>query len=147
MSDHAESLSVALFSEIFMADQLARTALTKALPKGMELSHFSVLNHLANVGEAKSPAQLARTFHVTRGAMTNTLGKLEWAGHVHIHPDWDDARRKLVTISPAGRKARDTALSAIAPIIADVVQAIGPDKVRAALPVLREIRARFDEQA
>lgn len=145
MSDSAESLSVALFSEMFMADQLARTALTKVLPKGMELSHFSVLNHLANVVEPKSPAQLARTFHVTRGAMTNTLGKLEWAGHVHIHPDWDDARRKLVTISPAGRKARDTALSAIAPIIADVVSKIGPDKVRAALPVLREIRARFDE--
>ncbi|OIP86844.1 MAG: MarR family transcriptional regulator [Rhodobacterales bacterium CG2_30_65_12] len=146
MSDPAESLSVALFSEMFMADQLARTALSKALPKGMELSHFSVLNHLANAGEAKSPAQLARTFHVTRGAMTNTLGKLEWAGHVHIHPDWDDARRKLVTISPAGRKARDTALSAIAPIIADVVATIGPEKVRAAIPVLREIRARFDQQ-
>jgi DNA-binding MarR family transcriptional regulator len=146
MSDHAESLSVALFSEMFMADQLARTALSKVLPKGMELSHFSVLNHLANVAEPKSPAQLARTFHVTRGAMTNTLGKLEWAGHVHIHPDWDDARRKQVTISPAGRKARDAALSAIAPIIADVVATIGPDKVRAALPVLREIRARFDQQ-
>ena len=146
MSDPAESLSVALFSEMFMADQLARTALSKALPKGMELSHFSVLNHLANAGEAKSPAQLARTFHVTRGAMTNTLGKLEWAGHVPIHPDWDDARRKLVTISPAGRKARDTALSAIAPIIADVVATIGPEKVRAAIPVLREIRARFDQQ-
>jgi DNA-binding MarR family transcriptional regulator len=147
MSDHAESLSVALFSEMFMADQLARTALSKALPKGMELSHFSVLNHLAHVAEPKSPGQLARTFHVTRGAMTNTLGKLEWAGHVHIHPDWDDARRKIVTISPAGRKARETALSAISPIIADVVEKIGPDKVRAALPVLREIRARFDEQA
>jgi DNA-binding MarR family transcriptional regulator len=146
MSDHADSLSVALFSEMFMADQLARTALSKILPKGMELSHFSVLNHLANVAEPKSPAQLARTFHVTRGAMTNTLGKLEWAGHVHIHPDWDDARRKLVTISPAGRKARDTALASIAPIIADVVATIGPDKVRAAIPVLREIRARFDQQ-
>lgn len=146
MSDTAESLSVALFSEMFMADQLARTALTKALPKGMEISHFSVLNHLANVAEAKSPAQLARTFHVTRGAMTNTLGKLEWAGHVHIHPDWDDARRKLVTISPAGRKARDSALSAIAPIIEEVVQEIGTEKVRAALPVLREIRAKFDQQ-
>jgi len=146
MSDPAESLSVALFSEMFMADQLARTALSKALPKGMELSHFSVLNQPAKDGEAKSPAQLARTFHVTRGAMTNTLGKLEWAGHVHIHPDWDDARRKLVTISPAGRKARDTALSAIAPIIADVVATIGPEKVRAAIPVLREIRARFDQQ-
>ena len=146
MSDQTtENLSVALFSEMFMADQLARTALTKALPKGMELSHFSVLNHLAGSGEARSPAQLARAFHVTRGAMTNTLAKLEWAGHVNIHPDWDDARRKLVTISPAGRKARDTALSAIAPIIAEVVEAIGTDKVRAALPVLREIRARFDQ--
>lgn len=147
MTDHsADNLSVALFSEIFMADQLARNALSKALPKGMEISHFSVLNHLSHAGEAKSPAQLARTFHVTRGAMTNTLNKLEWAGHVHVHPDWDDARRKLVTISPAGRKARDAALAAIAPIIADVVHTIGVDKVRAALPVLREVRARFDEQ-
>jgi DNA-binding MarR family transcriptional regulator len=64
---------------------------------------------------------------------------------VHIHPDWDDARRKLVTISPAGRAARDAALSAIAPVISDVVSRIGPDKVRAALPVLREIREQFDK--
>ncbi|HHC30258.1 MAG TPA: MarR family transcriptional regulator, partial [Rhodobacterales bacterium] len=85
MADQADSLSSALFSEMFMADQLARTALSKALPKGMELSHFSVLNHLANAGGPKSPAQIARVFHLTRGAMTNTLGKLEWAGHVHIH--------------------------------------------------------------
>jgi DNA-binding MarR family transcriptional regulator len=146
MPDSSENLSVALFSEMFMADQLARNALSRVLPKGMELSHFSVLNHLAGAGEAKTPAQLARTFHVTRGAMTNTLGKLEWAGHVHIHPDWDDARRKQVTISPAGRAARDAALAAIAPLIADVVSRIGPDKVRAALPVLREIRERFDQQ-
>lgn len=145
MSDTAESLSVALFSEMFMADQLARNRLSKALPKGMELSHFSVLNHLARSGEERSPAQLAKTFHVTRGAMTNTLSKLEWAGHVHIRPDWDDARRKFVTISPAGRAARDAALQAIVPIIADVVASIGVDKVRAALPVLREVRERFDE--
>ncbi|WP_298499190.1 MarR family transcriptional regulator [uncultured Maritimibacter sp.] len=140
-----DSLSVALFSEMFMADQLARTALSKALPKGMELSHFSVLNHLARAGEAKSPAQLAKSFHVTRGAMTNTLNKLEWAGHIHVHPDWDDARRKQVTISPAGRKARDAALTAITPIIGDVVRSIGHDKVRAVLPVLREMRTKFDE--
>lgn len=147
MSDQAtDNLSVALFSEMFMADQLARTSLTKALPKGMEISHFSLLNHLARAGEAKSPAQLAKAFHVTRGAMTNTLNKLEWAGYIHVHPDWDDARRKQVTISPAGRKARDAALAAIIPVIADVVKSIGVDKVRTALPVLREIREKFDEQ-
>ncbi len=142
----ADSLSVALFSEMLMADQLARTALSKALPKGMELSHFSVLNHLARAGEPKSPAQLAKSFHVTRGAMTNTLNKLEWAGHIHIHPDWDDARRKQVTISPAGRKARDAALASITPIISDVVRSIGTEKVRSMLPILRAMRERFDAQ-
>lgn len=146
MSDSADSLSVVLFSEMFMADQLARTRLSKVLPKGMELSHFSVLNHLARIGEERSPAQLARSFHVTRGAMTNTLNKLEWAGHIHIRPDWDDARRKFVSISPAGRAARDAALSAIAPILAGAVEEIGLDRVRAALPVLRELRERFDQE-
>ena len=140
-----DSLAVALFSEIFMADQLARNRLSRALPKGMEISHFSVLNHLARIGDERTPAQLAKTFHVTRGAMTNTLGKLEIAGHVHVRPDRDDARRKLVTISPAGRAARDAAIAAIAPIVVEVVEAIGAETVRSALPVLREERTSFGD--
>lgn len=145
MTEPKDPLAVALLSELFMADQLARARLKRALPKGMEISHFSVMNYLARSGAERTPAQLARVFHVTRGAMTNTLGKLERAGYVHIFPDWDDARRKLVSISPAGRRARDVALAAIEPIVADVVEAIGPEKVRIALPVLRELRLRFDE--
>jgi len=141
----SESLAVSLFGELFMADQLARSRLSKALPKGMELSHFTVLNHLARINEERSPAQLAQAFHVTRGAMTNTLNKLEWAGHVHIRPDWDDARRKMVSISPAGRRARDAAIAAVSPIIQEVVADIGADKVRAALPVLRALRQRLGE--
>jgi len=143
MAESNESLAVTLFSEVFMADQLARNRISRVLPKGMELSHFSVLNHLAHLGDERTPAQLADTFHVTRGAMTNTLAKLEWAGHVHIRPDWDDARRKFVSISPAGRAARDAALAAVAPILGDVVKAIGTQRVRAVLPVLRELRARL----
>jgi DNA-binding MarR family transcriptional regulator len=140
-----DPLSVALFSEVFMADQLARNRISRALPKGMELSHFSVLNHLARSGEEKTPAQLARIFHVTRGAMTNTLGRLEWAGHIHVRPDWDDARRKLVAISPAGRRAREAAIAAIAPILSETVREIGAERVRQALPVIREMRLRFEE--
>jgi len=144
MSSNDDPLAIALFSELFMADQLARSLLTKALPKGMELSHFSVLNHLARSNEERSPAQLARLFHVTRGAMTNTLNRLEIAGHVHIRPDWDDARRKFVAISPAGRAARDAALQSIAPILSRTVQEVGADRVRAALPVIREMRIELE---
>ena len=144
MAEPRDPLAVALFSEVFMADQLARNLISRVLPKGMEISHFSVLNHLCHVQDERSPAQLADTFHVTRGAMTNTLSKLEWAGHVHIRPDWDDARRKFVSISPAGKAARDAAVAAITPLIGDVVQKIGEDRMRAALPVLREIRQRLE---
>jgi DNA-binding MarR family transcriptional regulator len=140
MNNDSNRLAIMLFSEILGADQILRSRLGKVLPKGMEISHFSVLNHLAWRDAERSPAQLAETFNVTRGAMTNTLTKLEWAGYVHIRPDWDDARRKLVTISPAGRQARDTALSAIAPMITQVVERLGEDKARAALPILRELR-------
>ena len=145
MADQTDPLAVVLFSEVFMAGQLASNRVSRALPKGMELSHFSVLNHLAHVNAERSPAQLAEAFHVTRGAMTNTLAKLEWAGHVHIRPDWDDARRKFVSISPSGRAARDAALAAITPVVGEIVRAVGADKVRGALPVLREIRAMLGE--
>ena len=145
MSDQTQNLAVTLFSEILAVDQLARSSVARALPKGMELSHFSVLNHLAHTNAERSPAQLAKTFHLTRGAMTNTLSKLEWAGWVHVRPDWEDARRKMVAISPSGIAARDAAVAAIAPVIAQVGDTVGADKVRIALPVLREMRVQLSK--
>lgn len=146
-TDRTEDMAVALFGELFMVDQLARNRITRVLPRGMELSHFSVLNHLARAGDERTPAQLAKAFHVTRGAMTNTLSRLEWAGHIHIRPDWDDARRKFVAISPSGRAARDAAVQSVAPLIAEVVDALGADRVRAVLPVLREMRLRLEDES
>ncbi|MBI1417188.1 MAG: MarR family transcriptional regulator [Limimaricola sp.] len=145
MNDPGNSLAVTLFSEILMVEQLARSNVARVLPKGMELSHFAVLNLLAHVGGERSPAQLAKAFHLTRGAMTNTLGKLEWAGWIHVRPDWEDARRKMVSISPAGLAARDAGLAAITPLIADVVAKVGAEKVRSTLPLLRELRQRLSE--
>jgi DNA-binding MarR family transcriptional regulator len=144
MSERTDDIAVALFGELFMADQLARNLVSKALPKGMELSHFSVLNHLARGAGERTPAQLARAFHVTRGAMTNTLTKLEFAGHIHIRPDWDDARQKFVSLSPSGRAARDAAVQAVVPLIAEVVRLLGEDRVRALVPVLRELRISLE---
>ena len=143
MNGDGKSLAILLFSEMLAADQSVRGRLTRVLPKGMEISHFSVLNHLAWASEESTPARLAEKFNVTRGAMTNTLNKLEWAGYVHIRPDWDDARRKLVSISPAGRAARDAAFDALTPMFDQVVDDLGEDHVRAALSILREMRKRL----
>lgn len=145
MNNQNNNLAVTLFSELLAVDQLAKTRLVRVLPKGMELSHFSVLNHLAHSGGERSPGQLAKTFHLTRGAMTNTLNKLDWAGWVHIRPDWDDARRKMVAISPAGQAARDAAIAAIAPLIADTVKNMGDEKLKVVLPLLRELRQKLSD--
>jgi DNA-binding MarR family transcriptional regulator len=134
------SLAIALLSELVAADQMIKATLSRKLPKGMELSHFSVLNHLNNSGE-KNPAQLARNFHLTKGAMTNTLQRLESAGYIHVRPDWDDARRKQVSISTAGRTARDMALAQLVPMFKKIVEDLGAEEIRQALPILRDIRA------
>lgn len=145
MVDDTHSLAVMLFSEILTADQLLRNKLGRVLPKGMEISHFSVLNHLAAKSSERTPAQLAKSFHLTRGAMTNTLSKLEWAGHVHIRPDWDDARRKLVSISPSGRAARDAALLKMGPVISEIVGDMGADRLSTVLPILRDLRLKLEQ--
>ena len=145
MPEESNALATMLFSELLTADQLLRNKLGRVLPKGMEISHFSVLNYLASTSSERTPTQLAKSFHLTRGAMTNTLGKLERAGYIHIRPDWDDARRKQVAISPAGRSARDVALAGIGPVIEKLVTEMGGDKLRLALPFLRDLRLKLEQ--
>ena len=142
--DSENSLAVSLFGEILTLDQLVRNRLAKVLPKGMELSHFSVLNQLSHTKTERTPAQIAKSFRVTRGAITNTLNKLEVSGYVHVRPDWDDARRKMVSISPAGIVARNNALTAVTPIINELVSEMGEERLKAIVPILRELRQKFE---
>ena len=142
--DNDSSLAVPLFGEILGLEQLVRNRLAKVLPKGMELSHFSVLNQLSHTKIERTPAQIARSFRVTRGAITNTLNKLELSGYIHVRPDWEDARRKLVSISPAGIVARNNALTAVTPIIEDLARDMGEERLKAIVPILRELRQKLE---
>ena len=142
--DNENSLAVSLFGEILALDQLVRNRLAKVLPKGMELSHFSVLNQLSHTKIERTPAQIAKSFRVTRGAITNTLSKLELSGYIHVRPDWDDARRKMVSISPAGIVARNNALAAVTPIINELISEMGEERLKAIVPILRDLRQKFE---
>ena len=142
--DNENSLAVPLFGEILALDQLVRNRLAKVLPKGMELSHFSVLNQLSHTKIERTPAQIAKSFRVTRGAMTNTLNKLELSGFIHVRPDWEDARRKMVSISLAGMVARNNALAAVTPIMEDLARDMGEERLKAFVPILRELRQKLE---
>ena len=132
--------SLILFSEISTVDQLIRAQISKSLPNGMAISHLSVLNHLSSMKNERTPMQLAKSFHVTKGAMTTPLSKLETSGYIHVRPDWNDARRKQVTISKSGIEAQRGAINSITPVLTKVINRLGQAKAASVLPIIRELR-------
>ena len=135
-----DPLAVSLFSEISAIDHLLKMRLSKSLPAGMELSHFSILNYISTLEGEKTPAQLARSFNLTKGAITNTLTKLSKMGYIHVRPDWDDARSKLVSISISGKNARDCAVNSIEPILGNLMKVMGAEQTKSIIPFLRDLR-------
>ena len=133
-----------LLSEIATIEQLARNKLDNALPKDLNISSFSVLNHFSGSRAEKTPLQLARSFHVTKGAMTNTLNKLEKQGYIHVRPDWNDARKKCVSISQSGIDARNKAMKSIKPILDEIIQKTNHMTKKSLLGDLRNFREAIE---
>ena len=71
-----------LFNEIGIINQLASNRAERAMPHGLTMSQFTVLNHFSRGLPPKPPLELANAFQVTKGAMTNTLKQLEGKGFV-----------------------------------------------------------------
>ena len=134
-----------LLSEIATIEQLARNQLDNALPKNLNISSFSVLNHFSGSKAEKTPLQLARSFHVTKGAMTNTLNKLENLGYIHIRPDWNDARKKLISISQSGIDARNHAIKSIKPILDEIIMKTDHVTKKSLLGDLRSFRESIEK--
>lgn len=147
MNQREDSVSTyfRLFNEIGIIAQLSGNKLERVLPEGMSLAQFSVLNHFCRLGGTWSPTRLAAAFQVTKGAMTNTLQRLEAQGFVAIRADEEDTRAKVVEITDAGRSAREAAIRATGPIIMELAGLIPLADVKAALPFLEFVRKTLDE--
>ncbi len=147
MHDRPEdSVLFTFFNEIGIIEQLARTVLEQSLPDGLKISHFIVLNHFARLGDDKSPAQLARAVQVTRGAMTNTLRRLEARGLVEINADPQDGRGKRVRLTDRGLATRDAAIRAQTPVLEELSKQLGGAHFQRALPFLQRLRAYLDRR-
>ena len=140
----ASRADVQVFAEIGMIDQLATNRIERLLPQGLTSPQFSVLNHLAH-GREESPAALAQTFQVTKGAMTNTLQRLESHSLVDVAPDAADGRRKRVTITPEGLAAYDASIAALRPMMESLREAFTVSEFADTLPFLTALRTWLDE--
>lgn len=143
--EDAGQLYFRLFTEIGIIAQLSQNTLARGLPEGMSPAQFGVLNHFSRLGGQWSPGRLARAFQVTKGAMTNTLQRLEAQGFVRIVADPEDARAKLVEITDAGKRVREKAMQGTSAAIGRLAGSIPADDVRGALPFLENLRKTLDE--
>ncbi|MCP4471995.1 MAG: MarR family transcriptional regulator [Gammaproteobacteria bacterium] len=113
------------FIEIGIIEQLARARLERALPEGMKISQFAVLNHLARLQGKWSPARLANALQVTRAAMTNTLQRLESRNLIKVEVDPGDGRGKLISLCEAGRNMREKCIASIGPSLVELENEFG----------------------
>ncbi|MBL4614470.1 MAG: MarR family transcriptional regulator [Magnetovibrio sp.] len=133
-----------LFTEIGIIEQLARNRLERGLPDGLKMAQFGVLNHLVRLGGQWSPARLASAFQVTKGAMTNTLQRLEKRELVLVEADPDDGRAKLVSLTEAGREMRARCVQSVGPLFSELSRELTDQDIAAALPILERLRKYLD---
>lgn len=144
--EQAGTLVFGFFNEIGIVSQLASALFTRLIPLGLHLSHFIVLNHLARLGDGRTPLQIANALQVTKATMTHTLTVLGRHGFVAIEPHPTDRRSKLVRLTPEGRAFRDNAIARLAPAFQFVIEGVSADELLAALPVLEKVRKLLDAE-
>ncbi len=134
----------ALINEVAIIEQLARNRFDASQPDGLLLSHFVLLNHLVRVGDGWPPARIAAALQLAKGAITNTVQRLEERGLVRSEPDPDDGRGKRIFITAAGRKRRAAAVASATATLAPLLADLPAGTIDALLPGLRAIRVRLD---
>ncbi len=144
MEPTEDSPILRLLTEVGIIEQLARNQLERNLPDGLKISQFGVINHLVRLGGDWSPIRLANAFQVTKGAMTNTIQRLEKRGLVKTAADPEDGRGKLVSITNRGRAMRARCVQSVGPLIADLSAELSDKELVYALPVLEKLRRYLD---
>lgn len=136
----------AMLREISILSQLATAEFNRTLPDGLHVSHFTLIEHLANRGSSQTPQELARIFQMSKQNMTNSIAQLSKRGLINVSDNPDDGRSKIVEISADGRAFRDHAVAALVPMLDEIAEHAAFDALEVALPALADLRKFMDER-
>ena len=76
--------------------------------------------------------------------MTSTLQRLETKGFIAVHRNPSDGRAKIVTLTRAGREAREAAMNAASPGLGALEGVLSSEEVEALIPALQKLRIWLD---
>jgi DNA-binding MarR family transcriptional regulator len=97
-----DGLADLLHRVVFLLGEAARQRTDD--PDGLTYSQLRLLGTLEDI-EPTTQHRLAQALLVSDPAVSRALGPLEAAGLVQVSPDPDHGRRRLVSLTEAGRKA------------------------------------------
>ncbi|HEY3697561.1 MarR family winged helix-turn-helix transcriptional regulator [Phenylobacterium sp.] len=136
---------IQVFDEIGAIARLLRQSITRQLPPGIAYVHFELLLHFVREGDGQTPAQLARTLMLTKGALTSILQRMSALGLVAVFADVSDGRKKRVRVT---RDGVETYLSVVKGLRADkesLRSAFTEGEFRDALPFLRALKVFLED--
>jgi DNA-binding MarR family transcriptional regulator len=126
----------ALFAGYALNDEVQRR-LQAAGFEGLRFSHGFLIQHV--VEGPKPVGELAELMQVTQQAVSKTVSELEALGYLERRPANEDARVRLVGLTPKGRDALEAARSARRQTISDLRERLGAGRVDDATALLREV--------
>ena len=144
LQSQADSSVFRFFMEISSIAQASDKLMDRALPHELKRAHFLVLDRLARDDASPTLLDLSRAMQVTKGAITNTIQRLEARGFVVVEPDAHDGRSKRVLLTDLGRMVRGDAVRALAPDMLELAKTISAPDMIEALPLLERIRRYLD---
>jgi len=143
--DEQQKLVFRFFTEVGIIHQLSVAMFNKRLPDDLHVSHFSVLDHLVRLGDAKMPRTLARAFQLSKGTMTHTLAELLKRGFIRLEPNEKDGRSKLVFVTDLGRAFRRKAMANLAPAMRELETKLDFKQIAKMQLELAGVRAVLDD--
>ena len=105
-----DPLTEGIVERIQFLNKMFRESMDATLEQfGLEQRSFHLLGKLRSYGPPyqRSPGQLAADMHLSSGAMTNRLDRMEDAGLIRRLPDPSDRRGTLIEPTEAGHAAWD----------------------------------------
>lgn len=141
VKDRPKSLEARVWLRMLACANLIEAELRERLRTGFDttLARFDVLAQLARPPEEPTMSELSQRLMLTKGSITDVIGRLEAARLVERRRDPDDARIQRVRLTARGRRLAAETIPAHNERLAELLCELGP----ADLETLDELLGRL----
>jgi DNA-binding MarR family transcriptional regulator len=128
-----------LYRDCGRMHQLLTRCAEEALPGGLTMPQFELLDLIRQSDEPQLPMVLAERLQLTRGSITNLLQQLERKGLIDLAANPRDGRSKLVRLSQSGSDAHRQCLLTLFDLTTQILRQFSTDQMEPVIEFAGEL--------